>query len=503
MIIDKLLDSLEIDKQEFYIQFSSHPNYPSALAFCDTLNFMGIRNMSYSLEKDFWDELPVEFITIYKNNFALIKKKGKVYKIFSKSISIATKFELLQESTNFVSVFERNEAGKSQKIKSYLLFFVFLLCFYLGYNLWMFPWFYILYNMFSLLGLCVCVGIFRKKHSNIPFVVNNFLTYGESGDDISCSILIRKYRFDIFGLKFSDFCLIYFIFISVLGVFFFQTSFFLELFSLIFFFIIFSLTIIQFLLEKKIYKIYIVIILTLFFQILLSLLYFNGMFSFKNAMLSILLFVIVFILVAFVNEKTIENNELRMLNVKIMRFKKNYDIFKRELINNDKIIFENRGPLFFGDNNSIIQISIVFNLFSIHCKKAYRVLEKLLNNYSGFAIELRFNCNETDDNQHLKDVINLFFSIYNNLGQAECLKALEFWFKHMNYEELKNKYKINYIEDSIEYINKIDQENKNKKINFAPIFFINGYKLPDQYDYDDIFYFIEELIEDEDFYIFS
>jgi hypothetical protein len=39
MIFDKLINYLKLDKQEFIFQFNSHPNYPSALAFSDTLNF--------------------------------------------------------------------------------------------------------------------------------------------------------------------------------------------------------------------------------------------------------------------------------------------------------------------------------------------------------------------------------------------------------------------------------------------------------------------------------
>jgi hypothetical protein len=47
----KLLSSLKIDNQEFHFQFQSHPDYPSALAFSDTLNFLGVKNTAYNLEK--------------------------------------------------------------------------------------------------------------------------------------------------------------------------------------------------------------------------------------------------------------------------------------------------------------------------------------------------------------------------------------------------------------------------------------------------------------------
>lgn len=74
MTFNNILNFLKINNSEFLFQFQSHPSYPSALAFSDTLNFMGVKNDAYQLEKEYWDELPESFITIYKNNFALIKK---------------------------------------------------------------------------------------------------------------------------------------------------------------------------------------------------------------------------------------------------------------------------------------------------------------------------------------------------------------------------------------------------------------------------------------------
>jgi hypothetical protein len=75
MNFEKLIDYFKLDKQEFYFQFSSHPNYPSALAFSDTLNFLGLRNDAYELDKEYWDELPEEYIAVVDNSFSLVKKR--------------------------------------------------------------------------------------------------------------------------------------------------------------------------------------------------------------------------------------------------------------------------------------------------------------------------------------------------------------------------------------------------------------------------------------------
>ena len=58
MFIDHILNNLKLNKEEFLFQFRSHPDYPSILAFSDTLNFMGIKNDAYEIDKADWHDLP-------------------------------------------------------------------------------------------------------------------------------------------------------------------------------------------------------------------------------------------------------------------------------------------------------------------------------------------------------------------------------------------------------------------------------------------------------------
>jgi hypothetical protein len=71
--MDLFYRKLKISKPEFLFQFQSHANYPTALAFSDTLNFLGIKNEAYEIEKEFWHELPKKFITVYNNNYAIVE----------------------------------------------------------------------------------------------------------------------------------------------------------------------------------------------------------------------------------------------------------------------------------------------------------------------------------------------------------------------------------------------------------------------------------------------
>ena len=98
MHFDKILDYFKVENQEFSFQFQSHPNYPSALAFSDTLNFLGIKNNAYNLEKEYWNELSEEFLTIYKDKFSLVVKEKEQYKIYSDEEICISEKELLENS---------------------------------------------------------------------------------------------------------------------------------------------------------------------------------------------------------------------------------------------------------------------------------------------------------------------------------------------------------------------------------------------------------------------
>lgn len=103
-----LISKLRIDSNEFFFQFQSHPAYPSALAFSDTLNFLGVKNDAYELEKEFWEELPSEFITLYQNNFALIRRFNDKVNVLIDKEEIISFEELKENSQNFILLFEKS-----------------------------------------------------------------------------------------------------------------------------------------------------------------------------------------------------------------------------------------------------------------------------------------------------------------------------------------------------------------------------------------------------------
>ncbi|QDP85588.1 hypothetical protein FNJ88_08435 [Chryseobacterium sp. SNU WT5] len=85
------------------------------------------------LEKEFWNELPEEFMTIYKDQFSLVKKEKNGYRIYSEIEQSISEEELLKHSQNLVMLFENidnKQLSKKSAINNdvfYSFYWVFML----------------------------------------------------------------------------------------------------------------------------------------------------------------------------------------------------------------------------------------------------------------------------------------------------------------------------------------------------------------------------------------
>ncbi|AZI23465.1 hypothetical protein EIH07_10670 [Chryseobacterium taklimakanense] len=85
----------------------------------------------------------------------------------------------------------------------------------------------------------------------------------------------------------------------------------------------------------------------------------------------------------------------------------------------------------------------------------------------------------------------------NNYGADIFMNKTSEWFRNRDLEQLKEDEEGETIDLSEERT--IGLENFSHGLSFTPIFLINGYRFPQSYDREDIFYFIDDLLEDEDF----
>ncbi|AZB28640.1 vitamin K epoxide reductase family protein [Chryseobacterium balustinum] len=500
MNFDKLIDQFKLDKQEFYFQFNSHPNYPSALAFSDTLNFLGLKNDAYELDKEYWEELPDEFIALVNNSFSLVKKKDNVFTIYSDKVRNIDKEELYKNSDDFVLLFEKTETIKSTSLFDFKPFIYAIFGIIILYSVFRLEWSQAVFNILSLIGVYISLELFNQKFGNESVVVNNICGgMANSQSQGSCSKIFSSDKTNILGLKLSDFSLIYFLGITVLGLLFPEAQFILKAISWISVGVILYSIYVQAFVEKSLCRVCLLIITVLLSQIALSSVFFSWNLSINIILISAVLFTALFLLLVFINNLTNQKEELKKSNAKNLRFKRNYDLFKRELTDKEKIEFTDNQTFLLGNEDAKLHIAVVSNPYCGFCKDAHKILEDLLAKYPDeISVQMRFNYSGETAGEKYTQLISDFSNIYKNQSQKEFLNIVDTWFKNRDESEIRRKSESENQENLTDII-QMTSENGSAGLNFTPVFIINGYQFPDKYDRDDIHYFIGELIEDEDF----
>jgi len=486
-----------MDSKEFHFQFQSHPNYPSALAFSDTLNFMGIKNDAYNLEKEYWDELPEEFITIYKNDFALIRKNKTNFSVFSDKEEKISEVELLKNTTDFVLLFEKEKTEQQKPQYNFSYFLYAVSGFALLYSVVFQSWYSVVFNVLSIVGIYISLEIFNKKFGKESVVLNNFCGSGaKNSTPENCTKIIDSDKINILGLKLSDFCLVYFSAILVLGLFLPETENILKIVSFASILVITYSLVVQVFIEKTFCRICLIIIAILAGQIAISFLFFGNEISVKVTIFSFFAFFVSFFGLVFINDLMGQKEKYRKSNIKNLRFKRNYALFKRELLEKEKVNFQNTEIFKIGKSDAKLHISLISNPYCGYCKDAHKILEKLLKKYpEDISAQIRFNYFKDEKNETYKNVISDFVSVYNT---DKFLEAIDFWLESRDEKKLREKYNPDFEETDLSEIIKTAKENKESGFTFTPMFLINGLQFPDNYDREDIFYFIDDLLEDEE-----
>jgi len=496
----QIISKLGINSQEFNFQFQSHPDYPSVLAFSDTLNFLSVKNEAYELKKEHWEELPEEFITIYNDNFALVKKEESGIKVFSDDVQNVSKEKLYENSTDFVLLFEKENISKEKKIFNFYWLFNGFLILIFGYSLLFLNLQNTLFNLLSIVGLFISFEIIRKKFGDKSTIIKSIC--GSSATNTTakndCNKIINADKTDILGLKLSDLGLLYFSALLVLGIFSPFTDSVLKFLSFVSCLVIAYSLVIQIFIEKVLCKVCLLIIGILIGQIIISSLYFGNAIILNTIALSALAFLVLFFALVFINNLIKQKEEYKKSDIKNLKFKRNYGIFKRELLEKNRIIFQGTEIFRLGKSDARLHISLVSNPYCGFCKEAHSILEKLLEKYpDDISAQIRFNYFPDAANSNYKNLINDFLYVYNKKNR-ELIKSVDYWFEHKNEKKLREYYNSQLHNSDLTEILNISIENEGQGLNFTPVFLINGYPFPDKYDRKDIFYFVEELLEDEE-----
>lgn len=502
------LNGYIINEKSFNDYFLSHPDYPSLLAIENTLNTFNIENVISKFENEHFEDLPEVFISSLKNNFSdlvlIIKKDSEVLVIDKQNKSFMLNVnEFLKQWAGIVVAIEKKEthtnidvSSHKNQFKQLFKFIVFgILGLILGYSFWKFNISEVAYIVISLIGLYYCFEIYKDQHGEKSIIVDKICK--DEKEESSCQKIMQSDKLNIFGLKLSDVALFYFITTVSLGLFIYDTQFLIIILSVLNFPILAYSLYIQIIKEKKLCKVCLILGAILLAQSGISLCYFNYFFSLEVFILSAIYLFSILPLYIFINKTIDENNKLKNENTINLRFKRNYDIFKRELLSSQKIEFEHQNLFFLGSKDAKVHIKLVSNLECKFCGEAHHILNKLyLENGSNISFQIRFNFSDEKKSLQIENIFKTLLYSYTS-NEKQFLEALDFWYKERNYYTFIKKFGL-HNNQNINFIEKIKDENLTKGLNFTPAFLINGFVFPQKYEKEDILYFVHDLLEDEE-----
>lgn len=503
------LNGYVIDFKKFNEYFLSHPDYPSLAAIENTFDTFHIENIISKFENEHFEDLPEVFISSLKNHFSdlvlIIKKDSEVLVIDkqNKSFTFGVN-EFLNQWTGIVVAIEKKEepthidtlSHKNQFEQSLRFIEFWVIGLILGYSLWKFSISEVTYIIVSLTGLYYCFEIYKNQHGEKSIIVDKICN--DEKEESSCQQLIQSDPINIFGLKLSDIALFYFITTVILGLFINNTQFLIIILSVLSLSVIAYSLYIQLIKEKKLCKICLILISILLVQSGISLFYFNYSFSLEVLILSAIYVLPILSLYIFINKTIDEKNKLKNENTINLRFKRNYDIFKRELLTTSKIEFEHQNLFFLGNKDAKTHITLISNLECKFCGEAHEILKKLyLENENDISFQIRFNFSDEKISIQIENIFKTLLHLYSST-EKQFLEALDFWYKERNYDVFIKKFGL-YKNQNIDIIQKTKNENLTKGLNFTPAFLINGFVFPQKYEKEDILYFVQNLVEDDEF----
>ncbi|HQG37246.1 MAG TPA: vitamin K epoxide reductase family protein [Bacteroidales bacterium] len=149
--------------------------------------------------------------------------------------------------------------------------------------------------------------------------------------------------------------------------------------------------------------------------------------------------------------------------------------------------------LIFGRKEATLHVTAFLSLHCSHCARAFNKIKDLIKS----GVDTNFNIILIAAEI---DIMNALYYLKRNNKDDEALDLLYEWYNRDPYSKYKisDKYCIPELENIPETLK---EENvrifKECKVSGTPTFFINGYKLPAQYDITDIKYFIEFFVNNE------
>jgi len=521
-LVSSLLKSnkIKVDLDELKTQLISHPDYPSLYAISATLNLFEVENLAVNVPVNIetFDQLPESFLAELtigsaKSLVLTTKFENKVrIQESDKSDEISTE-EFLKIFTGVILAVEADEeTAKQQKStnKKPIFYFAYGMLGILFASMFLdvpSQLMSLAYLLSTIIGLYISVAIV-KQELGMKTVIGDAFCSGKD-EKSSCDDVISSSGAKISGgIKLSTMSLLYFTMALITGIVFqligngFNVLFYLSVLSIP---VTFYSLYYQAVVLKKWCKLCLGIVGMLYVQIAIaSSVLLIGSFPLPrmaNLLIALGVGIVVALGVAILVPMVEELNGLKGEKIKYMKFKRNFKMFKMNLMTSERILESATGEivddLIFGDKNAPLTVSVISNPLCRHCKEAHHVMDNVLQKFQGkVKFRVRFLVNtEMKDNLGMK-IAEKLLEIYFQKGEKVCITEM-----NKVYGDASAADWLSLVgESQTDYKKMLKKESEwcyNHQINFTPEMLVDGWRFPQSYERSDLVYFIDELVEEK------
>lgn len=501
------LSNYKVERTTIDLHLLTHPDYPSIKSISDTYDYFGVENIVANVPFEVLNQLSDIFIGLIDDKLHLINiNKNSAFIINEKLEKRKISLKKLKEIWNgvIIAIEPKEENKNSQKIKNESLLLG-------GLLLSSFLPIIITYNINSIaFNICTYIGLLISYFIiNESFGMNN-KTVAKFFDTISkkegCSNVINNTNSKLFNIiHLSDASIVYFSSLLLFSVF-------VE-FNVPLLFIVSVLT-----LPVITYSIYYQAVITkdwcalcigisviLIIQFLILLYNLND-FTFNLSIILKAIFIMFFIIILWNKIKKLQkaNINLEATQIEFFKFKRNKVLFnellsKRQLVNNDLLLL-NDNRIFFGATKPKLVIIAVTNPLCGFCAESFHTYYKILNKYEHVQINFVFSLFTNDTDNPAYKILISFLELYNKNSKKEALDSLNEWFELKNFDDWIKKHE----QPTLNNINLDDLLERHRNwatvndISKTPTTIINNCFYPNEYSIKDVFYFIDDLILDNE-----
>jgi hypothetical protein len=506
LLINKL--KVPVADSTIHENLNDHPNYPSLLAISDCLSSWKIPHESYSLESDFpLQDLHYPFIAHLKmngGNFILVNgfKNGTIHfddEVKTKRIIQEDSFRNLWDGVLLYA--ERGtESGEENYRSSFIhdciktlrlpfTFLVILILVVSGINWPAISLGYVTLLAVNLAGIVVCTMlVVYSMNANNPLIAN-ICSLAKKSD---CNVILRSDAAKVTRwLNWGE-----------VGLFYFMGSFICLLVnpmttSILIWLNIFGLSYtfysIAYQLIKRNWCILcctVQILLWMSVSIFISAypIYAINELSVNLIGKTVLLFLIPIAIWGFLKPYFNKAFQYDTQYQQLKKFKYNGNLFNSLLISQLKYeIPIDLSPIHLGNKQARTVITIVSNPFCSPCKKAHKVLDSWLEVNDEILVEIIFTAPSDDDIDRL-NVVKHFYLLNRSDNEMLIKQGLSRWFGQeiKNYEHFASLFPVEMAHDPLPIIEYRRQWCDFAEIDSTPTILVNGYKLVDPYNLEDI-----------------